>query len=88
MNSNLFRMFFRRLEYKIQNQPELIEGILKKMGCCASLDDFWRWIREEKIDYRNYIRVPHAKRIFCDETEAKRSYAKALRIIFKDFLRK
>jgi hypothetical protein len=30
--------------------------------------------------------VPHAKKLFCNNTDEKRSYSKALRVIFKNFI--
>lgn len=86
-NSNLLRMFFRRLELKKESQNQLIANIIIKYRLSISESDFLDWLETNRIDYRNYVRVPSVQRLFvgCDRTQ---DHAKILRVLLFDFLQK
>jgi hypothetical protein len=49
------------------------------------VDEFAEWIREARIDYRNYIRVPSVKKLFHVGAKL-REYGRILRVLLKLFL--
>jgi hypothetical protein len=63
-NSNLLRMFFRRLEFKIENNPKALKQVWNKLAPTITIQQFAEWLREARVDYRNYIRVPSVRRLF------------------------
>lgn len=86
-NSNLLRMFFRRLQYKVENQPEIILSIIQKHKLSICLEDFVDWISASKVDYRNYIRVSCIKKLFIGQAFIY-EHTKVMRILLRIFLEK
>lgn len=64
-NSNLLRLFFRRLEHRVQRQPSLVVEALRRAGSEGTAEALWEWVRGGGVDCRSYIRVPQAKGLFC-----------------------
>ena len=64
MNSNLLRVFFRRMEYKIKRELKLISKIIERHHMKITLGDFLDWYERNKINHRNYIRINSVKKLF------------------------
>ena len=86
-NSNLLRMFFRRLEHRLIKCPEIILNIIMKHKLDISLEEFQAWVKINRVDFRNYVRITSVRKLFIDQPFG-RGQAKIMRIMLKDFLEK
>ena len=86
MNSNLLRVFFRRIEYKIRREQKLISQIIEKHHMKITLEDFLDWYERNKINHRNYIRINSVKKLFMSPY-FNEEYTKVIRILLNNFLR-
>lgn len=84
-NSNLLRMFFRRVELLFQHRPELLLTIIRKHQLNLSLEDFKNWFEEAKVNFRNYMRVSSVRKLFMGDQFVE-EHTKIMRILFKRFL--
>ena len=78
-------MFFRRLEYKVQYDPKLIISVIKKYQLKITFEEFVEWIKTNKADFRNYIRIFSIRKLFVNHHFAYEE-TKIMRILFKEFL--
>jgi hypothetical protein len=63
-NSNLLRTFFRRLQIKLKDSPEILDAVIQKHGINIIPESFVLWYERNKADYRNYLRIPAIRRLF------------------------
>lgn len=80
-------MFFRRLEYKVETQPEIILSIIQKLRLSICLEEFVDWLKASKVDYRNYIRVSCVRKLFIGQSFVY-EHAKVMRVLLQLFLQK
>jgi hypothetical protein len=85
-NSNMLRMFFRRLAYKVENCPRVILEIIRKHQLDIALDEFILWLENTKTDYRNYIKISSIRSLFLGQ-DFVQEHTKLMRVLLGEFIR-
>ena len=60
-------MFFRRVENRLVKFPKIVENIIERKKFGFSLQEFKNWIKINRVDFRNYIRLTSVRKLFVDQ---------------------
>lgn len=85
-NSNLLRMFFRKVQQRLQSEPGIIRRIIVKNKLRITVEAFREWLDINEIDHRSYVKTPCVKPLFVGAKKT-RDQTKIMRILLKDFLK-
>lgn len=64
VNSNILRVFLRRLEIQMKTGSDMFENAIKKNNFQFTVEEFMDWYERNKVNHKNYIRLSTAKKLF------------------------